>query len=347
MNEIFNSFNSENNTNQNNNDNINLKNNNELFNNEIDYCIFDLRIINKKKENQIGILPKLKLLENINLIKDNNIEDKIYEELLELRKKSNKPIHIMLLTNSTKYYSFFENKLYYNPMGEKEKFKIKVGLSWQKQKIFNKSEMNKYIKNNKEVNLDIIKEYDNFRKIINKLKNKNFPYVSFVYGGYYEIHYLSKILNLPLISHDSKLCYLCQKINNKKKTILISEKNFNLLNENKNNLIFQCNYNKNKNATLIFSNKQLMIFTPDIKEKKIFFKLCHQINRMNLISFNLGKNKRNINHSKNKIIKDETSFAFLYSKNNSQTDLVLIYIDLLDVFNFVKFIKACKEYEII
>ena len=347
MNEIFNSFNSENNTNQNNNDNINLKNNNELFNNEIDYCIFDLRIINKKKENQIGILPKLKLLENINLIKDNNIEDKIYEELLELRKKSNKPIHIMLLTNSTKYYSFFENKLYYNPMGEKEKFKIKVGLSWQKQKIFNKSEMNKYIKNNKEVNLDIIKEYDNFRKIINKLKNKNFPYVSFVYGGYYEIHYLSKILNLPLISHDSKLCYLCQKINNKKKTILISEKNFNLLNENKNNLIFQCNYNKNKNATLIFSNKQLMIFTPDIKEKKIFFKLCHQINRMNLISFNLGKNKRNFKNPKNKNMKDETSFVFLYSKNKSQTDLVQINLDLLDVINFVKFIKACKQYEII
>ena len=345
MKEIFDSFYFEKNNENNNNNNENNKN--DLFNYEIDFCIFDLRIMNKKKENFLGIFPKLKLFENINLLKDDNIEDKIYNELLELKKNTKKPIHIMLLTNSTKYYSSFEKKLYHNPQENKEKLKIKIGLSWQKPKILDKNKIHNYIKYNKDLNSDIIKEYDNFRRILNKLNNENFPYISFVFGGYYEIHHLSNLLNIPLNSHNPNLCYLCKKLENSNKKILISENNFNLLNKNNNNLIFQCNYNKKKNATAIFSNKQLMIFTYQNSEKKILFKFCHQINRMNLISFNLGKNTRKKNKNSKYNNNDETSFDFLCSNNITQSDFFQINLDLLDVINFVKFIKACKQYEII
>ena len=90
-----------------------------------------------------------------------------------------------------------------------------------------------------------------------------------------------------------------------------------------------------------------MIFTYQNSEKKILFKFCHQINRMNLISFNLGKNTRKKNKNSKYNNNDETSFDFLCSNNITQSDFFQINLDLLDVINFVKFIKACKQYEII
>jgi hypothetical protein len=61
-----------------------------------------------------------------------------------------------------------------------------------------------------------LKEYDNFKKLIHNFLKKNFKYVSFVFGGFYEIHEESLFQNIPLLNHDNS-CYICKKKYKKKK----------------------------------------------------------------------------------------------------------------------------------
>jgi hypothetical protein len=55
-----------------------------------------------------------------------------------------------------------------------------------------------------------IKEYDNLKKILKLFVKEKFCYVSFVYGGYKDIHEESIKYNIPLLNHDDS-CYLCFK----------------------------------------------------------------------------------------------------------------------------------------
>jgi hypothetical protein len=55
-----------------------------------------------------------------------------------------------------------------------------------------------------------IKEYDNLKKIIKKFIKEDFPYISYVYGGYKDIHDESIKYSIPLLNHDDS-CYLCLK----------------------------------------------------------------------------------------------------------------------------------------
>jgi hypothetical protein len=61
-----------------------------------------------------------------------------------------------------------------------------------------------------------LKEYDNFKKLIHNFLKKNFKYVSFVFGGFYDIHEESLFQNIPLLNHDIT-CYICKKKSKKKK----------------------------------------------------------------------------------------------------------------------------------
>ena len=59
-----------------------------------------------------------------------------------------------------------------------------------------------------------IKEFDNLKKILANFIKKNYSYVSYVLGGFKEIHDQSIKLDIPLLNHDDS-CYLCAKINKK------------------------------------------------------------------------------------------------------------------------------------
>lgn len=61
-----------------------------------------------------------------------------------------------------------------------------------------------------------LKEYDLFKKITKQFIKKNFPYVSFIFGGFKEIHNLK----VPLVSHNSN-CSICKKVSKRNSKILV------------------------------------------------------------------------------------------------------------------------------
>lgn len=61
-----------------------------------------------------------------------------------------------------------------------------------------------------------LKEYDNIKKLIHNFLKKNYKFVSFVHGGFKDIHDESLNFNIPLLNHDES-CSICMKKNKKNK----------------------------------------------------------------------------------------------------------------------------------
>lgn len=123
--------------------------------------------------------------------------------------------HFILITSETEDYSEFEAKYYKENITEKEKRKMMYGLQTRVYKEINSKLVKQQIKKDKSKRLQIkIKEFDNLKKIINSFMSKNYPYISYVHGGFKEIHEQSLKYNIPLLNHDDS-CYICKK--NKKK----------------------------------------------------------------------------------------------------------------------------------
>lgn len=123
--------------------------------------------------------------------------------------------HFILITSETEDYSEFEAKYYKENITEKEKRKMMYGLQTRVYKEINSKLVKQQIKKDKSKRLQIkIKEFDNLKKIINSFMSKNYPYISYVHGGFKEIHEQSLKYNIPLLNHDDS-CYICKK--NRKK----------------------------------------------------------------------------------------------------------------------------------
>lgn len=123
--------------------------------------------------------------------------------------------HFILITSETEDYSEFEAKYYKENITEKEKRKMMYGLQTRVYKEINSKLVKQQVKKDKSKRLQIkIKEFDNLKKIINSFMSKNYPYISYVHGGFKEIHEQSLKYNIPLLNHDDS-CYICKK--NRKK----------------------------------------------------------------------------------------------------------------------------------
>jgi hypothetical protein len=55
-----------------------------------------------------------------------------------------------------------------------------------------------------------LKEYDNFRKLLISMKDKNFPYVSYLEGGFEAFHQECLNYKIELVEHTPKICKLCK-----------------------------------------------------------------------------------------------------------------------------------------
>ena len=288
------------------------------------YYIMDIRVYNKDENNFNGTLPNMMLL-NKNILSQlinekDKIEDYFYKELLKIKQQNkNKEIHISILTNITENYEDFERDLYINNISSKELNDIKYGLEWNKEKF-------------------IIEEYIIFRNIITKLIKEEIQYISFIYGGYKELHNLSQILRIPLPLHYIKKCIYCQQnLEKKEKFFSISEKNFNELCKNAHNKIFACMYGKDINGTIVFNKNVLYILCTKITPNKdIEFQIVHELKKTNILSFSAPENKKIMN----------TSLTFLYTKNNSLTNLILVTLNLLNEISLSEFIKMCHKFDI-
>ena len=60
-----------------------------------------------------------------------------------------------------------------------------------------------------------MKEYDNFKVLVEKMAKEGFNYVSYVYGGYANVHDFALKNNISLLDH-GKECVLCKEKNKDK-----------------------------------------------------------------------------------------------------------------------------------
>ena len=299
------------------------------------YFICDIRIFKDEEDvNICGVLPNMKIFPKSVLLSDDLINE--IQKFINDNSKEDRPLHVIFISNQTKQFETYENKLYSEKLTEAEKLNEKFGLSSKKEETLDEELVKNYLKyKNDEENL--IKEYDNFRKIVKTMLNDGVKYVSFSYGGYMELHYLSTILKIPLTSHREKLCNFClhTKMKSKIKKSCITEEIFNKICAAKNNVVFPCVYNKTRNATIVVNESQILIFTTIIeKDNTIKFKLSHHMDKTSILA------------TENEIEDSPYSISFLYSLNRTLTDLVKITLNLLKEKALKKFFDLIETFNI-
>ena len=278
--------------------------NNEIINNNyscekckmkieknINYIILDLRLFTPSYFNdsddyfKMGFVSGMMAIDKEELKLD-NVDTLLSSRLFSIRGKN----HIILMTSKTDYFSDFEQKYYSDSRSELMKKKILFGVveAQKEEKILNLEDAQK--------NLDLkelykLKEYDNLKKIIIKMKNNNFPYVSYLEGGFEALHQESLNYNIELVDHNSKKCRLCKKIKKESKEEKIykklntEEKIINISNtlwknektitaqelnsffSNDNNIVLVCGLTKYK--TKYFHKNEVEVFVAILFDKNI------------------------------------------------------------------------------
>ena len=257
----------------------------------INYIIIDLRLFHPSyfKEDddyfKMGFVSGMLTIDKEEL-KLEKVDTLLSSRLLSLRGKN----HIILMTSTTDYFFDFEKKYYSDIRSEIMKKKILFGVieNQKQEKILNLEDAEK--------NLDLkeifkLKEYDNLRKIMISMKKKNFPYVSYLEGGFEALHKESINYNIELVNHNKKECKLCKKIQKEtleekqykrlniedkilnisnslwKNVKIITEKDLNSFFSNENNIVLVCNLNKYK--TKYFHKNEIEILIAILYDKNI------------------------------------------------------------------------------
>ena len=328
----------------------------------IEYKIIDLRLFSSNlfKNNdeyfKMGFLSGTMFINREQLISD-NIGELLSSLLLSIRGKN----HIILMTQKTDYFSEFEEKYY---------FKEQKSILSQKKIMFGVKENKKTEKKLNMVeaqNLSMeeiykLKEYDIFRKIIISLKKHNFPYISYLEGGFETLHNLSIKYGIDLVEHNKKKCKLCKQITidiNKnpqmnepisikdelwKKNKIITENQLNSFFKDKNNIVFICNLCKYKNrffnkrdiefyVVILFDRNVIEIYKNDSKNKKNYSE--YELYNINYYDYNFRIKENKKEKSKNNFILrlfDDIQFKNIQraSFDNKSKNIILMKINKND-----------------
>ena len=267
------------------------------------YVILDLRLFPQNYFTdeddffKMGVISGMMSIEKEEL-KSDNIDKLLSSRLLSLRGKN----HIVLMTSKTDYFFDFEKKFYSDETSALMKKKMLFGVieAQKSEKKLNLEDAEK--------NLDLkeiykLKEYDTLRRIMTSMKNNNFPYVSYLEGGYEALHNESIKYKIELVAHEKKKCKLCQKkrkeskeeiefkkLNDDQKLLSISDtlwKNQKVITEkdlssffsNENNVVLICVLRQFKNKffhqkdnelfiAILFDKKVIEIYKNDTKKEK-------------------------------------------------------------------------------
>ena len=117
--------------------------------------------------------------------------------------------HFIFLSSETEQFINYEKNYYKDNITQEEQYQMLFGFLKPQQK---ERELN-FAEAKKDLNMDQtfkLKEYDNMKKSIGSMIKNNFPYVSYVYGGYEQVHKESKRFKVELINHKKDKCYLCK-----------------------------------------------------------------------------------------------------------------------------------------
>jgi len=297
----------------------------------MNYIILDLRLYEPsqfKKEDdffKMGIISGAFEINKEDLL-SGDIDKLLSNRLLSIRGEH----HIILMTSRTDYFGEFEEKYYSDKMTEEEKAKKLLGIisEGKTEKVLNLEEFEK--------ELDIeelykLKEYDNFRKILISMKDKNFPYVSYLEGGFEAFHQECLNYKIELVEHDAKICKLCKNKKSKIKDGKLNKKHFdknisetfwknkfismnelNVLLSNEKNVILICSIRKFK--TKYYFNEESEIFILFLFDKNFIEIYNKEKERSNKNSnyYNLGTNMQN---NKEIILRHFYSIPFKEIKN--------------------------------
>ena len=318
---------------------------------KMNYIILDLRLYEpsqfKSEEEffKMGIISGSLEINKEDLL-SGDIDKLLSNRLLSIRGDH----HIILMTSRTDYFSEFEDKFYSETMTEEERIKKLLGIiKYEKsEKVLNLKEFKEDLDS---IELYKLKEYDNFRKILNSMKDKNFPYVSFLEGGFEDLHQECLNYKIELVEHDSKICKLCQNKNtsNKEAKItkkpidkkisenlwknkLISMKEINAFLSNKENIILIGSLRKFK--TKYFFNEEFEIFILFLYDKNVIeiYNKEKQINNKNSNYYNLGINKED---NKEIILRHFYSIPFneIKKAKKKKNEKNIIYLEFLNKNN--------------
>ena len=183
------------------------------------FFLFDLRMYQTQDYNSTGALPT-KIPISQEELKSLDFSQNLTQKFVNKRGT----YHFIFLNSDTDYFNKLEKKYYTDNITEEDKKKIIFGLiePIKTEKELNFNEAKKYLNFDETFKL---KEYDNMKKTITSMIKKNFPYVSYVYGGYNLIHKECKRFKVNLIGHNEEKCFLCniKKNNNINQNINIKE----------------------------------------------------------------------------------------------------------------------------
>ena len=180
---------------------------------KIKFFLLDLRILEyglNKEENESDKTGYLPLMINVN---QDELKSEEINEIISKRYINERGLfHFIFLTTNTDAFLNFEEMFYKTNISEEDEKKIMFGLMEKK----TEKEFNFDSKKITKKQIFKLKEYDNLRKILKSLKEQNYPYIGFVYGGFDLIHKKSIEYNAELLFHNEKTCILCNHKNNQK-----------------------------------------------------------------------------------------------------------------------------------
>ena len=170
---------------------------------KVNYIFLDLRILEFEDEDEkTGFLPNMIMVPQDEL-KSDDFSEMITERFLEDRGK----FHFVLLTSMTNDFSHFENDYYVENISQEE---IKMRKFFVQKKI--EKELNEELVQKLTLKTQFkIKEYNNLRLTLKNMLKNNFPFVSYVFGGFNSVHKESFKYNIQLLNHEKKDCVYCQK----------------------------------------------------------------------------------------------------------------------------------------
>lgn len=97
------------------------------------------------------------------------------------------------MINDTEYFNDYEERFYNEKIVNDENLQMVIGYI-NLEKELNREAIMGLTENSERIKLN---EYNNIKKIISTLLRENYPYISYVYGGFKSVHELSLKYNIP------------------------------------------------------------------------------------------------------------------------------------------------------
>ena len=289
---------------------------------KINFYFIDLRILenDNKNNNQIGSILNLNNFFNQNELNNSNfleISANLFDKIIEKKDL----FHIVLIPTKTDNFNEYERQFNI----EKEKYSIN----------FNKEIFFKHLLKLNENNNNL-KQYLIIKNIIQLLIQSNFPFVSYVFGGFKEIHNLILLNNLTFNEHNKNKCFLCKE--NQKNFYEIENSEEYYKNKIKNNVINN-SYDKNMEKNLLEKKDNFISPIDKIKIENFNNFLTNKNNKI-FHCFLIWHNMNIINEKIILIIFPEIIKLFIFNNKNKNE----ICFDLIEDINFINIIEL-KRYK--